>query len=31
MEMLEHVTAYADTVAACAELAQPGADLFFHH
>ena len=27
--MLEHVTAYADTVAACAELAQPGADLFF--
>ena len=29
MEMLEHVTAYADTVAACAELAQPGADLFF--
>lgn len=29
MEMLEHVTAYADTVAACAALAQPGADLFF--
>jgi 2-polyprenyl-6-hydroxyphenyl methylase/3-demethylubiquinone-9 3-methyltransferase len=29
MEMLEHVTAYADTVAACAELAQPGGDLFF--
>ena len=29
MEMLEHVTAYADTVKACAELAQPGGDLFF--
>ena len=29
MEMLEHVTAYADTVAACATLAQPGGDLFF--
>ena len=29
MEMLEHVTAYADTVKACAELTQPGGDLFF--
>ena len=29
MEMLEHVTAYPDTVKACAELAQPGGDLFF--
>ena len=29
MEMLEHVTAYADTVKACAELAQAGGDLFF--
>ena len=29
MEMLEHVTAYADTVKACAEAAQPGGDLFF--
>ena len=29
MEMLEHVTAFADTVKACAELAQPGGDLFF--
>ena len=29
MEMLEHVTAYEDTVKACAELAQPGGDLFF--
>ena len=29
MEMLEHVTAYADTVKACAELAQPRGDLFF--
>ncbi len=29
LEMLEHVTHYPDTVAACAQLAQPGADLFF--
>ena len=29
MEMLEHVTAYADTVKACAELAQPGGGLLF--
>ncbi len=29
LEMLEHVTSYADTVAACAALARPGANLFF--
>jgi 2-polyprenyl-6-hydroxyphenyl methylase/3-demethylubiquinone-9 3-methyltransferase len=29
LEMLEHVTDYASTVQACADLAQPGADLFF--
>jgi len=29
MEMLEHVTSYASTIAACANMAQPGADLFF--
>lgn len=29
MEMLEHVPDYAATVAACATLAAPGADLFF--
>jgi len=27
--MLEHVTDYGETVKACAELAQPGGDLFF--
>ena len=27
--MLEHVTDYAETIKACAELAQPGGDLFF--
>jgi 2-polyprenyl-6-hydroxyphenyl methylase / 3-demethylubiquinone-9 3-methyltransferase len=29
LEMLEHVTDYASTVQACANLAQPGANLFF--
>ena len=29
LEMLEHVTDYGETVKACAELAQPGGDLFF--
>lgn len=29
LEMLEHVNDYASTVQACADLAQPGADLFF--
>jgi len=29
LEMLEHVTSYASTVTACAEMAQPGADIFF--
>lgn len=29
LEMLEHVPDYASTVQACAQLAQPGADLFF--
>ena len=29
LEMLEHVTDYAETSKACAELAQPGGDLFF--
>jgi 2-polyprenyl-6-hydroxyphenyl methylase/3-demethylubiquinone-9 3-methyltransferase len=29
MEMLEHVSNYASTVRACANLAQPGGDLFF--
>jgi 2-polyprenyl-6-hydroxyphenyl methylase/3-demethylubiquinone-9 3-methyltransferase len=27
--MLEHVTHYPDTIKACADLAQPGGDLFF--
>jgi 2-polyprenyl-6-hydroxyphenyl methylase/3-demethylubiquinone-9 3-methyltransferase len=29
LEMLEHVTHYPDTIKACADLAQPGGDLFF--
>lgn len=29
LEMLEHVTHFPDTVKACADLAQPGGDLFF--
>lgn len=29
LEMLEHVTDYGETIKACAQLAQPGADLFF--
>ena len=29
LEMLEHVTDYPSTVQACADLAQPGGDLFF--
>ena len=29
LEMLEHVTSYASTVQACADMAAPGADLFF--
>ena len=29
LEMLEHVTDYGETIKACADLAQPGGDLFF--
>jgi 2-polyprenyl-6-hydroxyphenyl methylase / 3-demethylubiquinone-9 3-methyltransferase len=29
LEMLEHVTSYASTVAACAKMTQPGGDVFF--
>jgi 2-polyprenyl-6-hydroxyphenyl methylase/3-demethylubiquinone-9 3-methyltransferase len=29
LEMLEHVTSYESTVAACANMAQPGGDVFF--
>lgn len=29
LEMLEHVTSYASTVAACADMTQPGGDIFF--
>ena len=29
--MLEHVTDYGKTIKACADLAQPGGDFFFHH
>ncbi len=29
LEMLEHVTSYASTVAACAQMTQPGGDVFF--
>lgn len=29
LEMLEHVSSYASTVAACADMAQPGGDVFF--
>jgi len=29
LEMLEHVTSYASTVGACAQMAQPGGDIFF--
>jgi 2-polyprenyl-6-hydroxyphenyl methylase/3-demethylubiquinone-9 3-methyltransferase len=29
LEMLEHVTDYGETIKACAQLARPGADLFF--
>jgi 2-polyprenyl-6-hydroxyphenyl methylase/3-demethylubiquinone-9 3-methyltransferase len=29
LEMLEHVTSYASTVAACADMTQPGGDVFF--
>jgi 2-polyprenyl-6-hydroxyphenyl methylase/3-demethylubiquinone-9 3-methyltransferase len=29
MEMLEHVTSYPSTVQACADLTEPGGDLFF--
>ncbi len=29
LEMLEHVTSYASTVAACAQMTKPGGDVFF--